>query len=79
MTRVIFCSLVEPGKNIHDLCAIPGIKVAGRLIGQDDRRFVNQSPGNSHSLHLAAGQLIRPVILPAFKPDVGQRGQSSFL
>lgn len=33
------------------------IQIAGRFIGEDNRRLVHQRPGNTHPLLLAAGKL----------------------
>ena len=40
------------------------VQVAGRLVGQDQRRVADQGPGHRHPLLLAAGQLARPVLDP---------------
>ena len=44
--------LVEAFEQIHDLFAGFGIEVAGWLVGQDDRRIVDQCAGNCDSLRL---------------------------
>src|SRR5437660_12616406 len=41
----------------HDLVASLGVQVAGGLIGQDDRRIVDESARNGHTLALTAGEL----------------------
>ena len=46
---------VEPLEDGHDLLARSGIQVAGRLITEDDRRIVDESPRDSDTLLLAPG------------------------
>ena len=60
-------------KQRHDLQAGLGVQVAGGLVGQNDRRAVDQRPGNGHALALAAGELIGLVVHARLKADVGQR------
>ncbi len=43
---------------LHYLHAGGRIKRAGRLVGKNDIRVVDKSPGNRHSLHLSAGKLV---------------------
>ena len=71
--------LVQPHEELHDLVARPGIEVACRLIGQDDRRVVHERPGNGDPLLLAAGKLVRMMVFPAFEPDALQRLPRPFL
>ena len=50
-----------PGKRLQgvkDLLAGVGIQRAGRLVGHDDLRLLDQCAGNGHALFLAAGQLV---------------------
>src|SRR6266513_234289 len=56
-------------KNAHDLHAGARIESAGRFVGQDDPRIVDQRPRDSDSLLLAAGQLARMMILPSSESD----------
>ena len=49
-----------------------GVEVAGRLIGQDQRGPIDQSPGDRDSLLLPPGELIRHMAEPLPKPDHGQ-------
>ena len=46
-----------------------GVEVAGRLVGEQDARPVDQGPGDGGPLHLAAGQLARPVLEPMAEAD----------
>ena len=65
--------LVELGQQLHDLVAGLRVEVAGRLVGQDDVRVVDQDAGDGHALLLAAGELHRPVVEPVAQAD--QLGQ----
>ena len=49
------------------------VEVAGRLVGQDQRRVGHQRPGDRDPLLLTAGHLTRPVLGPVGQPDPGQR------
>ena len=49
------------------------VEVAGRLVGQQQRRLADHRPGDRHPLPLAAGQLVRPVVEPVAQPDPVQR------
>ena len=55
-------SLVESPQQGHDLVGRHGIQVAGRLVGQDDVRVVDQGPGDGHPLAFPAGELGRPMV-----------------
>src|SRR5208282_94387 len=61
--------LVEEG---HDLEAGLGVKVAGGLIGEDDRRVVDQGAGNGDALALAAGELVGLVHHARFQAHIGE-------
>ena len=45
------------------------VEVAGRLVGQDQRRVGDQRPGDRDPLLLTAGQLTGPVLDPVGQPD----------
>ena len=47
----------------HDLHRIVGIQVSCRLIGKQDLRTVDQSPGDRHSLLFSAGKLVREKLI----------------
>jgi hypothetical protein len=46
----------------HDLFAGARVQVSGRLVGEEDRRIVDQRPGNRHPLLLSAGKLVGPMV-----------------
>ena len=49
------------------------VEVAGRFVGQDQRRLVDEGTGDRDPLLLAAGQLGRPVVGPIGEADERQR------
>ena len=51
------------------------VQVAGRLVGQQQRRRGDQRPGHRDPLLLAAGELVRLVAGPVGQADQVQRGQ----
>ncbi len=58
--RMVFpSSLKEPTISMNSLGEL-GVQVGGRLIGDDDRRVVDQGPGNGHPLDLAPGEKVNP-------------------
>ena len=50
---------------VEDLAAGGVVEVAGRLVGQQDRRPADEGAGQRDSLLLAGGQLVGPVALAA--------------
>ena len=51
----------------EDLDGCLAVELAGRLVGQDDRRIVGQGEGDRHALLLAARQPVRAVVRPILK------------
>ena len=49
--------------------AVAAVEVAGRLVGEDQRRVVDERPRDGDALRLAAGHLGRPVRRPARQAD----------
>ena len=71
---------IEPLKHLQDFLAGAGIQVAGRLVGQQDRRMIDERAGDGHALLLPAGKLRRLVVEPlaqadAFQEQIGARGR----
>ena len=58
----------------HDLHARARVEIAGRLVGQDHDRIVDERAGNGYPLLLAAGQLGRPMV-----PAVAQADHAELL
>src|SRR5512139_2427858 len=61
--------LVEGLEDVHDLRARLAVEIAGRLVGQDQGRIVEQGPGDGHALLLAARQLVGLVVGPFLEAD----------
>ena len=57
-------------QQLHDVAAVGGVEVAGRLVGQDNRRSVGQRARERDALLLAARQLRRVVMRAAGQPDL---------
>ena len=72
MTRVMPCSRVQRGKDGDYLFAGTAVQVAGRLIGQEQRRVFHQRPGDGDTLLLAAGQLDGAVVHPVGQAYLGE-------
>ena len=53
--------LVETREHAHDFDAGLRVEVAGRLVGEQDRRVVHQRARDGDALALTARQLVRPV------------------
>jgi hypothetical protein len=51
----------EVAEDLEHLLARLGIKRAGRLVGQDQRRIVGQRTSYRDALALPAGELVRPL------------------
>ena len=65
--------VLEALEDLHDLEAGPAVEVAGRLVGEQDRRLVEERAGDRDALLLAARQLIRMVLGPIGKADGVER------
>src|SRR5947209_3946579 len=64
---------VEVLQHGHDGGARAAVEVAGRLVGQHDRRPADQGPGDGDALALAAGDLGGTVMGAVAEPDPGKR------
>src|ERR671933_3043144 len=60
---LIFLS-VEMKQEVEDFPRGVGVEVAGGLVGPDDGGLVDKGAGFSHSLLLAAGELVGTVVGP---------------
>ena len=60
---------VDLAEQVHDLERELGIEVAGRLVGQDDRRIVDERAGDGDALLLAARELHRVRVHPVLQAD----------
>ena len=59
----------------HDFRAGLGIEIAGRLVGQQDGRLVDQRAGDGDALALAAGKFVGLVMNAVGQADLRQRLQ----
>src|SRR3954454_17373790 len=60
---------VDPVEQAHDPDTGRRVEVAGRLVCQQDRRPVDEGPGDGDPLLLAAGELVREAALLAREAD----------
>ncbi len=49
-------------QELHDRPASGGVELAGRLVGQQQARMVDQRPGDGHPLLLPAGHLVGSMV-----------------
>ena len=68
--ELIFCNLLQ---QIHDLYARFAVERAGRLVGEQDVRVVDDGARDGHTLHLAAGHLVRRLVELVAQTDLFQR------
>ena len=59
-------------EDIHYLHGGIGVECAGRLVGQEDIRVVDERTGYGNALHLAAGHLVRLLLKLIAKADLLQ-------
>ena len=71
--------VVQPLEDAHDLDAGARVEVAGRLVGEDDRRLVDQRARDRDALLLAARQLVRDVVIALAEADGVERGQRALV
>src|SRR5436190_2381433 len=60
---------VDLAEQVHDLEREVRIEVAGRLVGEDDHRIVDERARDRDPLLLAAGELHRIRVHPVLQPD----------
>ena len=73
-TSVERADRMDVAHQIHDVPAVGAIEIAGRLVGQQDRRIVGQRSRERHALLLTARQLRRIVVSPAGQADLVEPG-----
>ena len=60
-------------KQLHDVSDRLGVERGGRLVGQDERRAVDQGPGDRDPLPLAAREVGRRIGEPVAQPELGEQ------
>ena len=65
--------LVQLGEQPHDFDAGLRVEVAGRLVGEQDRRVVDERARDGDALALAARELVRPVVIAVAQLDLVER------
>ena len=73
MTTTVVPAACSSRSSVHHPGAGRGVEVAGRLVGQQQRRVADHRAGDRDPLPLAAGQLVRPVVEPVAQADPVQR------
>ena len=63
---------VELRQRLHDLVRGARVKIAGRLVGKEQARRIDQGPRDRHPLLLAAGELARRVSRAIAEPEAVQ-------
>ena len=72
-------ALIQIFEQRHDFFAGFGIEVAGRFVGQNDRRIVHQRARDRDALTLTAGQFVRLVMNAIAQANIVQRLRRAFL
>ena len=78
--RMVFPnSLLSFSSSVEDVVGALAIEVAGRLVGDDDRRVVDDGARDGDALLLPAGELARVVLHAVLEADDAQRGLRALL
>ena len=75
ITTIVVPSAFSSAQQRQHVLAGARVEVAGRLVGEHDRRASHQGARDRHPLALAARQLGRRVREPVAEPDALQRGR----
>ena len=68
-------SSIQLAEELDDFLARAGVEVARRLVAHQDRRVVDQRPGDGDALLLAAGKLARMVVQPVAQADAAEQAR----
>ena len=60
---------VKPADDVHDLGRVGRVQISGRLVGEQNRRSIYQSPRDRDALLLSAGKLVGMVRLTAVEAE----------
>ena len=63
-------TLTEVVEELQDFVLAPAVEIAGRLIGQQERRLVGQGPGDGDALALADRKVHRTVVPAMSQADL---------
>ena len=61
--------LVDLAEQLVDGVGVHGVQVAGRLVGQHERRAVHERAGDGHALLLPAGELVGVLLLEPLESE----------
>ncbi len=75
--RIVGPSAWRLAKSCHEFFARRRVEVAGRLVGQQDRRVVDECARDRDPLLLTAGELARLVVGAVGEPDLRQHGHGA--
>ena len=64
---------VQPAEEREDVRARRLIELAGRLVGEDDRRVVRERARDRNALHLAPGEFGGPIVEPIGQSHVAEQ------
>lgn len=64
-------------QGIDDEGSIVAVERCGRLVGQNDMRFIDQGPGNRNPLPLSTGELTGQMMEPVTEADVVEHGSGA--
>ena len=67
-TSVVWRRAIDVEQQVDDVVAGAAVEIAGRLVGEQDRRIVGERAGDRHALLLAARQLRRIVMAAVRSP-----------
>src|SRR5580658_10634443 len=59
-------------EELEDDIAGGGVEISCRLVGQKNRRRLDQRTGDAYALHLSAGELVRIAIAESVEFDPGE-------
>ena len=65
---------VQQSQRVHDVMGVACIEIAGRLVGKEHGRIVDEGAGDGDALLLAARELARRIALAIAQPEQAERG-----